>query len=74
VKKYPKLKDEPIYALKNIDKSETDKMNPIIGKTFLSVSGVDNLKSTAKNGFINFNGQKISANTDLFAMFSKLPE
>ncbi|AND83971.1 ATP-binding cassette domain-containing protein [Clostridium tyrobutyricum] len=74
VKKYPKLKDEPIYALKNIDKSETDKMNPIIGKAFLSVSGVDNLKSTAKNGFINFNGQKIPANTDLFAMFSKLPE
>ncbi|MBV4419183.1 ABC transporter ATP-binding protein/permease [Clostridium tyrobutyricum] len=74
VKKYPKLKDEPIYALKNIDKSETDKINPIIGKAFLSVSGVDNLKSTAKNGFINFNGQKIPANTDLFAMFSKLPE
>ncbi|WP_017750423.1 ABC transporter ATP-binding protein [Clostridium tyrobutyricum] len=74
VKKYPKLKDEPIYALKNINKSETDKMNPIIGKAFLSVSGVDNLKSTAKNGFINFNGQKIPANTDLFAMFSKLPE
>ncbi len=49
-------------------------MNPIIGKAFLSVSGVDNLKSTAKNGFINFNGQKIPANTDLFAMFSKLPE
>lgn len=45
-----------------------------MGKAFLAVSGVEKIKDSAGNGVINFNGQKIPANTDLFALFSKLPE
>ncbi|SNX53612.1 ABC transporter ATP-binding protein [Thermoanaerobacterium sp. RBIITD] len=74
VKDYPALKNEPIYVLKNIDKSEIDKINPIMGKAFLAVSGVNKMKANAKGGFITFNNMKIPANVDLFAMFAKLPE
>lgn len=73
VKTYPTLKKEPIYVLKKIDNKEIDKINPIMGKAFLAVTGVEKMKSSAKGGFINFNGQKIPANVDLFALFAKLP-
>lgn len=74
VKSYPNLKNEPVYVLNKIDKSETDKLNPIMGKALLSVSGVEKIKQTAKDGFISFNGMKIPANADLFAMFGKMPK
>ncbi|WKV10296.1 ABC transporter ATP-binding protein [Thermoanaerobacterium sp. CMT5567-10] len=74
VKQYPTLKKEPIYVLKNIDKSEVDKINPVMGKAFLAVSAVDKMKSSVKDGFITFNNTKIPANMDLFALFAKLPE
>lgn len=74
VKSYPDLKNEPVYVLNKIDKSETDKLNPIMGKALLSVSGVEKIKQTAKDGFISFNGMKIPANADLFAMFGKMPK
>ncbi|MDP4177986.1 MAG: ABC transporter ATP-binding protein, partial [Bacillota bacterium] len=73
VKKYPDLANESIYVLNNVSKDEIDKINKVMGKALLSVSGVNQMKSKAKNGVIDFNGQKIPANTDLFAMFSKLP-
>ncbi len=74
VKTYPDLKKEPIYVLKNIDKTEIDKINLPMGKAFLAVSGVEKMKSSAKGGFITFNNMKIPANADLFALFAKLPE
>ncbi|PRR86878.1 ABC transporter ATP-binding protein [Clostridium luticellarii] len=73
-KDYPKLESEPLYILKNVDKSQIGRMNPVMGKAFLAVSSVEKIKAGAKNGVINFNGQKIPADTDLFALFSKLPE
>jgi ATP-binding cassette subfamily B protein len=73
-KDYPQLEKESIYVLKDINKSEIEYLNPILGKAFLTVSGIDKMKSEAKNGKINFNGQEIPANTDLFALLGKLPE
>ncbi|WP_123054561.1 ABC transporter ATP-binding protein [Clostridium sp. JN-1] len=73
-KKYPNLKNEPIYVLKNVDKTESEKLNSIMGKAMLDVSGVEKIKSTSKNGVINFNGMKIPANADLFGMISKIPD
>lgn len=72
-KKYPALTKEPIFVLKNISQSEQDQLNPIIGKAFLAVSGIEKMKSSAKDGMIDFNGKKIPAQTDLFALFAQLP-
>ncbi|SHE92553.1 ATP-binding cassette, subfamily B [Thermoanaerobacter uzonensis DSM 18761] len=74
VKKYPILSKEPVYVLKSVDKSEIDKINLPLGKAFLAVTGVEKAKASAKNGSIEFNGKKIPANVDLFAMMSQLPE
>ncbi|KGG79832.1 ABC transporter [Caloranaerobacter azorensis H53214] len=71
---YPALKNEPIYVLNDIGKSRIDELNPIMGKAFIAVSGVNKIKSKAKNGMIDFNGNKIPANTDLFNFFKNLPQ
>jgi ATP-binding cassette subfamily B protein len=73
LKDYPTLEKEPVYVLKKIDKEEVEKLNPILGKALLSVSGIDKIKEEAKGGEINFNGTKLPANTDLFALIQKLP-
>ena len=70
---YPQLEKEPIYVLKEIDKTEVDKLNPIIGKALLAVSGVEKMKDDAKGGEITLNGTKLPANTDLFALLANLP-
>jgi ATP-binding cassette subfamily B multidrug efflux pump len=72
-KDYPTLEKEPIYVLNKIDKTEVEKLNPVMGKAFLTVTGVETMKSSAKDGFIDFNGTKIPASTDLYAMFARLP-
>jgi ATP-binding cassette subfamily B multidrug efflux pump len=74
VKEYPTVEKEPIFVLKEVKDTEIDKINPIMGKAFLAVSGVEKIKDQAKDGFIDFNGNKIPANTDLFAILGKLPQ
>lgn len=74
VKEYSVLVSEPIYVLKNVSNTEIDKLNPIVGKALLTVSGIENMKANAKGGVINFNGRKLPANTNLFALFGRLPE
>ncbi|MGH4119025.1 ABC transporter ATP-binding protein [Clostridium sp.] len=70
---YSALEKEPIYVLKDISKTEIDKLNPIIGKAFLSVSGIKKMKADANGGEVSFNGTKLPADTDLFALLAKLP-
>lgn len=74
LKKYPILASKSIYVLNKTDRSEIDKLNPVMGKAFLCISGVERLKGTAKDGFISIDGKKISANADLFAMLGKMPK
>lgn len=74
VKEYPTVEKEPIFVLKEVKDTEIDKINPIMGKAFLAVSGIEKVKDQAKDGFIDFNGNKIPANTDLFAILGKLPQ
>lgn len=73
VKDYPTLAVEPIYTLNNLDKTEIDMINPIMGKAFLAVSGVEKMKANAKDGVIEFNGTKLPANVDLFAILAQQP-
>ena len=74
LKKYPNIKNESVYVLNKINKKGIEKLNPIMGKAFLAVSGVQKIKASAKGGIISFNGMKIPANADLFAMIKKMPE
>src|SRR5512146_1945447 len=41
VEEYPALANEPIYVLNNIDKTEIERINPIMSKALLAVSGIE---------------------------------
>lgn len=73
VQTYPILQRESIEVLKSIDQSEINKLNPVFGRAFLAVSGIEKMKSTANGGVTSFNGMKVPANTDLYALISRLP-
>ncbi len=78
VKQYPDLANEPVYVLKNVDKAEITKLNPIMGKALLVVSGIeqalaDPAKAQAMGQSFGFDLSKIPPGTDVFAMLQKLP-
>jgi ATP-binding cassette subfamily B multidrug efflux pump len=86
VEKYPVLANEPVYVLNSIDKTETDKLNLIMGKSFLIVSGFEQMLKNptqaaaatacqAPAGMDAFSGQigMMPAGTDIFALLQKIP-
>ncbi|MCX5970874.1 MAG: ABC transporter ATP-binding protein [Coprothermobacterota bacterium] len=75
---YPALAKESIYVLKPISAAETEKMNPVMGKSFVAVSALeqamaDPTKAAALSQQFGFDLSKIPAGTDIFALLAKLP-
>jgi len=73
-KKYPLLSKEPIYVINNTAKERIEQINLPLARAFLAVFGVEQTINSAKDGVIEFNGQKIPANVDPFALISQLPQ
>jgi ATP-binding cassette, subfamily B, multidrug efflux pump len=78
LEKYPALAKEPVYVLKAIDQAEIDKLNPVMGKALLVVSGIeqalaDPAKAQAMGQSFGFDFSRIPAGMDVFAMLQKLP-
>ncbi len=72
LKKYPKLAESPIYILKNIKKSDIEELNSIMGRAFISVSGIKKMINQANNGLIKLNGYEIPANDSSYNLINKL--
>ena len=78
VKLYPDLAREPIYVLNKITSTETTWLNPVIGKAFLVVSGIqqvlaDPAKASAMATAMGFALTKLPAGLDIFTILGKLP-
>jgi len=86
LKDYPQLEKEPVYILNKISASETNRINPIFGKAFLVVSGIEQMvkdpakasAASSKLGIdkMGFDLSKIPAGVSpgqVFAMLAKLP-
>ena len=78
LKEYPALANEPVYVLKVIDSAEVSKLNPILGKAFLVVSGIEKLmadpaKASAMGGAMGFDLSKLPQGMDIFSVLGKLP-
>jgi ATP-binding cassette subfamily B multidrug efflux pump len=78
VKLYPGLAQEPLYVLNKIDSAETTWMDPVMGKAFLVVSGIqqvlaDPTKASAMAASMGFDLSKIPAGVDVFSMLAQLP-
>jgi ATP-binding cassette subfamily B protein len=78
VKLYPQLATEPIYVLNTIDQTETDKINPIMGKAFLAITAVDQVmadpsKLSALGSSMGFDLSKLPKGMDIFTILGQLP-
>lgn len=76
---YPVVQDEAIYILVDIDKTQNDKVNSILGKAFVAVSGIQRMVEdpTAAmplgEGF-DFDPSRIPAGMDVFQALAMMPE
>jgi ATP-binding cassette subfamily B protein len=76
LKLYPQLSKEPVYVLKSVDKTEITKLNPIMGKALLVVSGIEQaVADPAKAQAMGLGTylSRIPAGTDIFSLLPKLP-
>ncbi len=75
---YPTLAQEPIYVLQTLTQAELDQLNPIMGRAWLVVYGLeqamaDPAKAAALSENSGFDLSKLPPGVDLFAMLQKLP-
>ncbi|HVU10048.1 MAG TPA: ABC transporter transmembrane domain-containing protein, partial [Phototrophicaceae bacterium] len=69
---YPDLSKESVYVLNTIPSTEVDKINPILGKAFLAVSGIEQMQANPSSAPAGF-AALIKPGTDPFATLSALP-
>jgi len=80
VEEYPALANGPIYVLNQVDQTEIDRLDPLMGRAFLAVSGIeqalaDPAKAAEMSGaFGGFDLSQLPPGTDVFAMLGQLPE
>jgi ATP-binding cassette subfamily B protein len=76
---YPVLAEEPVYVLSpGVDKAVIDRLNPVMGKALLTVSGIEKLladpsQAAAMAPQLGFDLSKVPAGMDVFALLGKMP-
>ncbi|HZB96458.1 MAG TPA: ABC transporter ATP-binding protein [Herpetosiphonaceae bacterium] len=78
LKQYPALAHAPIYVLKPTTQAEIDRLNPIMGKAWLAVSGIERIMADPSQAAklpagAGFNLSSLPRGTDVFALLPKLP-
>ncbi|HSF83084.1 MAG TPA: ABC transporter ATP-binding protein [Anaerolineales bacterium] len=75
---YPALANEPIYVLKEVDQAKIDLLNPIMGKAFVVVSGIEQMmadpsKVPPLGQSLDFDLSKIPPGMDIFDLLARMP-
>lgn len=74
LRQYPVFETEPIYVLNDIAQSEVDRLNPIMAKALLTVSGIEQaMQDPAAAEQMGFDPSRLPPGMDIFAMLAKLP-
>lgn len=81
LKKYPQLEKEAILVLNKTDKKEIAKINPLMGKAFLAVSGIEQIiedpaKAAAAGSSLGFDLTKLPSgitSDQIFIMLAQMP-
>lgn len=77
--KYPALAGEPVYVLQTVTPADIDRLNPILGRAWLAVSGIersmaDPAQAPNLGGGTGFDLSSLPPGTDVFAALQQLPE
>jgi ATP-binding cassette subfamily B protein len=76
---YPVLATEPVYVLQGVlDQAVVDRINPVMGKAFLAVAGIEQLlaepsQAAAMAARLDFDLSTIPPGTDVFAFLASIP-
>ncbi len=75
---YPTLVDEPIYILQELDQTEINALNPMLGKAWAVVSGIEQMiadptKAAPMESSFDFDLSRLPAGMDVFAMLEQMP-
>jgi ATP-binding cassette subfamily B protein len=78
LKSYPALANEPVYVLNNLDSAEISRLNPIIGKALLAVSGIQQAAANPAQASqmaqsLGIDLSKLPPGTDPFAALAQMP-
>ena len=79
LEKYPVLVNEPVYVLNQISQAEMDRLNPIMARAMLTVTGIEQVMKDPSRAsqmgavFENFDLSQLPPGTDLFTILAKLP-
>jgi ATP-binding cassette subfamily B protein len=78
VQEYPVLQGEPVYLLNQVGEKEIERLNPVLGKVLLTVSGIERMiadpAGAAERGEdFAFDLSTIPPGTDVFAFLGQLP-
>jgi ATP-binding cassette, subfamily B, multidrug efflux pump len=76
--KYPGLAQGPIYVLNNISSTESSWLDPVLGKAFLIVSGIqqvmaDPVQAKAMASGLGFDISMLPPGVDIFSFIQQLP-
>ncbi|MGM0640951.1 MAG: ABC transporter ATP-binding protein [Thermotogota bacterium] len=74
LEEYKVLKEENIYVLKDISNKIKDDLIPILGKTLMTVSSIQQAKENAEDGVMNLNGMEVPANMNVYNILKLMPE
>ncbi|MFZ5858808.1 MAG: ABC transporter ATP-binding protein [Chloroflexota bacterium] len=79
VEQYPVLETESIYVLNEIEQAEKDRLNPIMAKALLAVSGIEKAladpaaAAEMSGAFGGFDLTKLPPGMDVFSMLAQMP-
>ena len=78
VQEYPALENEAVYVLHDVDNDEIERLNPIMGRTLLTVSGIEQVladpaAAADMGGDLAFDFSALPAGVDVFSLLSQLP-
>jgi len=78
VDEYPALAEAPVYLLQEADGAEMDRLNSILGRALLVVSGIEQVmadpsKAASMGQEFGFDLSRIPAGVDLFPLLASMP-
>ncbi len=79
LEKYPALADEPVYVMNEVTQTELDRLNPVMAKALLTVSGIETAledpeaAAQMSGAFGGFDPSQLPPGMDVFTILGKLP-
>ncbi|HPE70212.1 MAG TPA: ABC transporter ATP-binding protein [Thermotogota bacterium] len=74
LQEYPALETEDIYVINNEEDLENSELSLIMGKALIVISGIDQAKAEAVDGFFSFSGLRIPETADPYVLIQLLPQ